>query len=149
MNAFLLMNSLSMQGVIGSMDGLSGEPNLYILDFLTHFDEVLWWVFLKVDFTKYMEWLSSFKASDFIDYLNAIKQYFIQNVGAGSTIAILCDNASIHKTNEVLKFWKDNHILLIWITRYSPWLNPVEEFIGWIKSSIRAKLKQQRYANDS
>ena len=119
------------------------------LHFQTHFDEVLWWVFLKLDFTKYMELLSCFKASDFIDYLNTIKQYFIQNVGAGSTIVILCDNASIHKTNEVLKFWKDNHILLTWITRYSPWLNPVEGFIGWIKSSIRAKLKQQRYADDS
>ena len=45
-------------------------------------------------------------------------------------LIITWDNSSIHKTDEVRDFLKNSGSKMLTIVSYSPWLNPVEKYIG-------------------
>ena len=60
------------------------------------------------------------------------KKYSDQN----NKVVIVWDNASIHKTQRVRDLLKTSKISMLTITPYSPWLNPVEGFIGSFKKKL-------------
>ena len=60
------------------------------------------------------------------------KKYSDQNY----KVVIVWDNASIHETQWVRDLLKTSKISMLTITPYSPWLNPVEGFIGSFKKKL-------------
>ena len=71
----------------------------------------------------------------FISFLHQLHQSF--PVG---TIVLILDNASIHKSKKIKEFLSKNKWIKIYhITAYSPELNPIERFWGWLKSKIYGK----------
>ena len=57
--------------------------------------------------------------------------------GDSAKLVLIMDNAKIHKTDIVNKFWRDSGILAVTIPPYSPFCNPCEKLILRIKSSAR------------
>ena len=55
-------------------------------------------------------------------------------------LAIVLDNASIHKTKNVIKFITDSNIPMITIPPYEPSLNLVKKFILAIKYKLRQRM---------
>ena len=53
------------------------------------------------------------------------------------TQSILMDNASIHKTRQLIKFLVGFGISAITILPYEPSLNPAEQWILWIKRRFK------------
>ena len=72
----------------------------------------------------------TFDSEAIIMYLKYIKlhQHIINK--NENNYAIVCDNASIHKSAKVMKFLKDSKIRMFTIPAYNPWLNSVESMIG-------------------
>ena len=60
------------------------------------------------------------------------KKYSDQN----NKVVNVWDNASIHKTQRVRDLLKTSKINMHTISPYSPWLNPVEGFIGSFKNKL-------------
>jgi transposase len=52
-------------------------------------------------------------------------------------LALVIDNASYHRTRAVLGLLEDHcdHVLVIWLPRYSPELNLIEGLWGYLKRS--------------
>ena len=46
-------------------------------------------------------------------------------------LVFVWDNSSIHTSKKVNDFLKKEEVSILTITPYSPWLNPVESYIGW------------------
>ena len=68
----------------------------------------------------------------FIAFLRQLRQTF-----STGTIMLILDNASIHRSKKVKAFLKQNAwIEILHIPPYSPELNPIERFWGWLKAKI-------------
>ena len=61
-----------------------------------------------------------------------------------TTFALVCDNASYHKSLNVQEFLVNNKTKLITICPYWPWQNPVEFYINAIKEKVRQQLKLKK-----
>jgi transposase len=71
----------------------------------------------------------------FIKFLHQLRQTFSTGV-----ILLILDNASIHRSKIVRKFLKKHAwIKILHIPPYSPELNPIERFWGWLKTKIYSK----------
>ncbi len=53
-------------------------------------------------------------------------------------IVLLMDNAVIHKHQQVLETAMKMKAQVLFNAEYSPWLNPVENFFGYLKKKVRA-----------
>jgi transposase len=74
-------------------------------------------------------------AGTFIEFLRQLKQTF-----STGKIMLILDNASIHRSKKVQAFLKKNTwIEILHIPPYSPELNPIERFWGWLKAKIYSK----------
>ena len=74
-------------------------------------------------------------AVTFIEFLRQLKQTF-----STGKIMLILDNASIHRSKKVQAFLKKNTwIEILHIPPYSPELNPIERFWGWLKAKIYSK----------
>ena len=54
----------------------------------------------------------------------------------------VADNAAIHKTIKVAKYFEENKLLMRTIPLYYPWMNPVENLILEIKEKFESNIKQ-------
>ena len=50
----------------------------------------------------------------------------------------------INKSADVKKFIRGSNARILTIPPYSPWLNPTEHHIGWIKARIQANVSRGR-----
>jgi len=53
-------------------------------------------------------------------------------------VVLLMDNAVIHKHQQVLETAMKMKAQVLFNAEYSPWLNPVENFFGYLKKHVRA-----------
>ena len=74
---------------------------------------------------------STFDWDLFIEFIAWISNYI------PSKSIFIADNASLHKTQKVVRYFEDNNLLLQTIPAYSPWMNPVEKLISSIKAKMR------------
>ena len=83
----------------------------------------------------------TFNASAFVRYLESIIKYRRDLNLHWSDWIICCDNASIHKASLVKDFMKTSGVKILFITTYSPWLNPVEllHLLNQIKAGVKQK----------
>jgi transposase len=51
-------------------------------------------------------------------------------------IVLFMDNAKFHHHSEVLKTCQKMKVTVLFNAEYSPWLNPVELFFGYVKREI-------------
>ena len=61
-----------------------------------------------------------------------------------SNVVLIVDNVMIHAASIVSDLWKEQWILVVTVLVYSPFYNPCEKLILWIKSKAR-KLKMSRH----
>jgi transposase len=73
----------------------------------------------------------------FIQYLEELKT----ELPEGCTI--IMDNAQIHKTKEVKKWFEQSSFDLLYLPRYSPFLNPVEYLFHSVKEYVRTKAREK------
>jgi transposase len=52
-------------------------------------------------------------------------------------LTLILDNASFHKSKEITKLFEENEITLLYLSPYSPDLNPIEKKWAQLKSKIR------------
>ncbi|MDE7204793.1 MAG: IS630 family transposase [Lachnospiraceae bacterium] len=81
----------------------------------------------------YVEEHKKYDAEIFLHFLkNVLEQY-----PNGKTVMIL-DNARIHHAKLLQSFLEENreHLELVFLPAYSPNLNKIEEFWGWMKDSV-------------
>ena len=55
---------------------------------------------------------------------------------------LVWDNATINKSADVKKFIRGSDARILTIPPYSPWLNPTEHLIGWIKARIQTEISR-------
>ena len=70
---------------------------------------------------------------------NTVYAYFqtiLPNLKIGSIVIL--DNASYHKSEDLLKLFHSHKISLIYLPPYSPDLNPIEKLWGTIKQYLRS-----------
>jgi transposase len=70
---------------------------------------------------------------------NTVYAYFktiLPNLKVGSIIIL--DNASYHKSEQLLKLFHKHKITLLFLPPYSPDLNPIENLWGTIKQHLRS-----------
>lgn len=60
----------------------------------------------------------------------------LPNLKRGSVIVM--DNASYHKSKQLLKLFQNHSIILLFLPPYSPDLNPIENLWGTIKQRLRS-----------
>ena len=70
-------------------------------------------------------------AQEFHDFLRQLLEYNSERK------LLVIDNASYHRTRAVLTLLEDHadHVLVIWLPRYSPELNLIEGLWGYLKRS--------------
>ena len=56
----------------------------------------------------------------------------------------LFDNAKIHKSEKVSKYFAENYLLAQTIPAYSPWMNPFEKTLLSIKQKARKLQKEEK-----
>ena len=100
--------------------------------------EVSWWRFLKTIIMDCTEQTGFSKAEDFVKFILNIKYAFTQVVTKKTRFAICWDNDSIHKGDWVRRYCEDGFFLILFITSYSLWMNPVEKLKGWVKAKMSA-----------
>ena len=71
-------------------------------------------------------------AQQFADFLRQLLEFHSER-----KLVLVVDNASYHRTRAVLGLLEDHadHVLLIWLPRYSPELNLIEGLWGYLKRS--------------
>ena len=79
-------------------------------------------------------------SADSISFLEHIKKVH-QEVGK---MVLVLDKASYHMSDDVMKYFKEHDIVLIWYPTGHPYLNPVEEVWNLIKSQMDHSI---RYAD--
>ena len=136
------MSSLWMTELINSMDGRWLEVSLYSLIGLASSATVSWLASLKDVIIQFMVQMGNFNAIAFTRYLKAVKDQHDREHGDDEDFIVCCDNASIHKSKDIKYFAEKNKINILWITPYSPWLNPVETYISNIKASLAASRRK-------
>ncbi|KAG0438483.1 hypothetical protein DMUE_3060 [Dictyocoela muelleri] len=74
--------------------------------------------------------VGSFKSIDFLSYINNV----LPSAEPNDRICIVMDNASIHKTSDVLQALYNRGYMVKFLPPYSPQLNHIEEFFSSLKS---------------
>ena len=71
-------------------------------------------------------------AQQFADFLRQLLEFHSER-----KLVLVLDNASYHRTRAVLALLEDHadHVLVIWLPRYSPELNLIEGLWGYLKRS--------------
>lgn len=71
-------------------------------------------------------------ARQFADFLGQLLEFHSER-----KLVLVIDNASYHRTRAVLTLLEDHadHVLIIWLPRYSPELNLIEGLWGYLKRS--------------
>jgi transposase len=71
-------------------------------------------------------------AQQFHDFLRQLLEF-----NSERKLVLVIDNASYHRTRAVLALLEDHadHVLVIWLPRYSPELNLIEGLWGYLKRS--------------
>jgi transposase len=71
-------------------------------------------------------------AQQFQDFLRQLLEFHSER-----KLVLVIDNASYHRTRAVLTLLEDHadHVLVIWLPRYSPELNLIEGLWGYLKRS--------------
>jgi len=54
----------------------------------------------------------------------------------GKDIVIFMDNAVMHKHSHVLETCRKFKVNVLFNAQYSPWLNPIEQLFGYLKSKL-------------
>jgi transposase len=62
---------------------------------------------------------------------------FIERIGTAGRTHILIDNASIHKSKELVEIVKRKKQKLVFLPPYSPQFQPIENTFSWLKSAYR------------
>lgn len=62
------------------------------------------------------------------------KNILIPELPKGTTIVM--DNASFHRKEQLLSIAEECNVRLIFLPPYSPELNPIEKFWGWLKRNL-------------
>ena len=65
------------------------------------------------------------------------------------TAVIVMDNASFHRKNKLLSLIEKSGHRLIFLPPYSPELNPIENFWGWLKRYLRKTLPLHSSLHDA
>ena len=78
----------------------------------------------------------SFKASDFVAFLEALAARF-QEVRDGE-VCLVMDNARIHHATSATQYLAENGIDHVYLPPYSPDLNPIENVFGVVKQKFRS-----------
>jgi transposase len=52
-------------------------------------------------------------------------------------VVLVLDNATIHHYNLVLDTARSLHVNVLFLSQYSPWLNPVEALFGHLKRKLK------------
>ena len=139
MNLFLLMIFRSVNVHLNSSDGVKKESQ----DTSTQYQIHSAWdfrCFQRRSILRYYgdNWTGT--AQKFIHFLRKVLKQRMKTISLEMRrFFIILDNASIHKTREVLKFVSDSKIRVLTIPPYEPSLNPVEKFILTLKSKLRQK----------
>ena len=55
---------------------------------------------------------------------------------ANKDIVIFMDNAIMHKHSQVMETCRKFKVNVLFNAQYSPWLNPVEQLFGYLKSKL-------------
>jgi transposase len=71
-------------------------------------------------------------AQQFADFLRQLLEFYSER-----KLVLVIDNASYHRTRAVLALLEDHadHVLVVWLPRYSPELNLIEGLWGYLKRS--------------
>ena len=136
------MNSLFLQEVLSHSHGLPLEVNHYISTKQTVSSAVSWLGCQAKNIMMSMEPMKLSKASNFIKYIEHVRQTWRDKFNDNAKFVICCDNSTVHKNRIVEEYCKKYSINIIFIIAYSPWLNPVEGYIGRIKSRLSSEKKQ-------
>ena len=144
MKYYLLTSFLWTAELANSMDG----PLLVLIHYFEkcqiNLVPVSWLGYLKESIILFLVLMELFNAFLFCKYLSKSSTYYEIVKKCKSQLIICWDNASIHKSKTVKTFWRKKKIRVLWITPYSPWLNPVEGYIGWIKLKLASYLRLGR-----
>jgi transposase len=65
-----------------------------------------------------------------------LEQGLLPEIGTGKVIVM--DNASFHKGQRTRELIERSGNILVFLPPYSPDLNPIEKFWGWLKRKIRS-----------
>ena len=136
------MNFLCLQEALKLLPGILLEVSHYIAT-----GPILSVVVSSLDYQarcimEYMERLVPFNGSSFIKYIKHIRKIEDSKSNGESNYLIWLDNSTVHKNEDVRKYCREKWVWLLFITAYSPWLNPVEGLIGRIKAKLGSKKKQ-------
>ncbi|KAG0435625.1 Transposable element Tc3 transposase [Dictyocoela muelleri] len=77
--------------------------------------------------------IGSFKSSDILEFIESK----LATLELNDRKYIIEDNASIHKTAEVREALNRKNFILMFLTSYSPQLNPIEEFFSCLKDRVK------------
>ena len=61
------------------------------------------------------------------------------HITATKEILLFLDNAVIHKHSGVLDSFRKFKVNVLFNAEYSPWLNPIEMYFGYLKKQLRDK----------
>ena len=88
---------------------------------------------------------STHSHKSFITFISNILDYRVYRLkGVDSRLAIVCDNASIHKSKEVKEYLNKTEVQIMTIWPYSPALNPAEKMILFIRQKIQLLRNKER-----
>lgn len=74
------------------------------------------------------------KQENFLSFLKQVVKHY-----PGKTIAMVVDNARIHRAKAIKDFLKEeDRVVLIPLPPYSPNLNPIEKLWKWLKQTVIA-----------
>jgi transposase len=59
---------------------------------------------------------------------------------SSKNIVLFLDNAKFHKHSQVLETCRSLKVNVLFNAEYSPWLNPIEIFFGFVKKNLLKKL---------
>ena len=75
----------------------------------------------------------AFNSKQFLDFL----KYLLIQKPEERSLALVLDNASIHKTKSVKDWARENDVNIIYNVPYAPWFNGIEEFWAEAKGVFR------------
>ncbi|WML32771.1 transposase [Clostridium sp. OS1-26] len=83
-----------------------------------------------VDVYNSQKTITSVETMDFLQYLI--------DINPNKMVYVVWDNAKFHTSKAVRKFleFKDEVISIIYLPRYSPYMNPQENIWNWLKSNL-------------
>ena len=124
----------------GGPGWLSGFPDSFSMSFFLAFSRNQFYGIMGNEETS--------NSRKFIYFLKKVLKFRNHKPNLNSKrLVIVLDNASIHKSDEVVKFISKLSLTVLTIPPYEPSLNSVEKFILAIKMKLRKLRWQDRYLN--